>query len=53
MPEFTFGDIPVGIGAYRWYALDIEREDYPNLQRWYDSLSQRPAFKKNVIDIGF
>ena len=52
-PEFTFGDIPVGIGAYRWYALDIEREAYPKLQRWYDSLRERPAFRKNVIDIGF
>ncbi len=50
--DFTFGDIPVGISAYRWYALDIEREDYPNLQRWYDLLCKRSAFVKNVVDIG-
>ena len=51
--EFSFGDIPIGINTYRWYALEIERDDYPNVQRWYDSLSARPAFRKNVIDIGF
>ena len=52
-PDFTFGDIPVGISAFRWFALDIEREDFSNLLRWYNLLSERPAFRKNVIDIGF
>lgn len=51
-PEFTMGDIPVGIFTYRWFALPIERETYPNAKRWYDGLAQRPAFKKHVIDIG-
>ena len=48
----TIGDMPVAIATYRWFALPIERENYPNLRRWYDSIAARPAFSKNVIDIG-
>ncbi|MBB43876.1 MAG: glutathione S-transferase [Rhodospirillaceae bacterium] len=47
--SFTIGDIPVGIAAYRWYEMPIEREEYPNLKRWFDTLSSRPAFQDNVM----
>lgn len=47
--DFTMGDIPLGIAAYRWFVLDIEREDYPNLRRWYDALSARPGFRQHVM----
>jgi glutathione S-transferase len=45
---FTVGDIPVGIATYRWYNMEIEREDHANLKRWFDDLSARPAFQKHV-----
>ena len=48
----TMGDMPPAILSYRWFNLDIEREDMPNLKRWYDQVSARPAFVKHVIDIG-
>ena len=48
----TMGDIPPAPFVHRWFNLDIEREDYPGLQAWYDRIASRPAFKKNVIDIG-
>ncbi|MHC8380790.1 glutathione S-transferase family protein [Pseudomonas sp. LB3P14] len=48
----TLCDIPLAILAYRWYGLRMKREHYPNLKRWYDSIAARPAFQKNVIDIG-
>ena len=47
-PSFTVGDIPVGIVAYRWHTLDIEREDYPNLKRWFDAISARPGFQEHI-----
>jgi glutathione S-transferase len=47
--SFTVGDIPVGIMTYRWYTLEIERENLPNLKRWYERLSTRPGFKKHVM----
>ncbi len=49
---FGFGDIPAAPFTHRWFNLDISREDYPNLERWYHSIASRPAFRKNVIDIG-
>jgi glutathione S-transferase len=46
---FSMADIPVGACAYRWYALDITRPHLPHLRRWYDALTERPAFQKNVM----
>jgi glutathione S-transferase len=47
--RFTIGDIPCGIMTYRWFNLDIQREDYPGVKRWYDRLAQRPAYKKHIM----
>lgn len=47
--RFTMADIPVGASAYRWYALDIRRPKLPNLERWYGSLIERPAFRQMVM----
>ena len=43
------GDIPMGCAIWRWMGLPIERADLPNVQRWYDNLSNRPAYKKVVM----
>jgi glutathione S-transferase len=45
----TMGDIPLGIMAYRWYNLDVERAELPNLRAWYDRLAARPAFREHVM----
>ncbi|WP_230534108.1 glutathione S-transferase family protein [Microvirga roseola] len=45
---FTIGDIPLGIAAFRWYALDIARPVLPSLDAWYHRLRERPAFQANV-----
>jgi glutathione S-transferase len=47
--SFTMGDIPMGCAIWRWMAIQIERPDQPNLKRWFDSLAQRPAYKKTVM----
>ena len=46
---FSIGDIPLGIAAWRWFNMPIEREEYPFLKRWYDSLSTRPGYQKHVM----
>ena len=48
--DFTIGDIPLGITAYRWFVMDMEREDYPNLKRWYDLLTTRKAFQDAIMN---
>lgn len=45
---FTMGDIPVGCGVWRWFALPIERPEFPNVRRWFDALGERPAYRKVV-----
>jgi glutathione S-transferase len=48
--DFTMGDIPAGIYAYRWYAFEgIERKTLRNVERWYAALQERPAFRELVM----
>ena len=47
--DFTVCDIPLGITAYRWFAMDMEREAYPNFQRWYGLLCDRSPFQEHVM----
>ena len=46
---FTMGDIALGCGIWRWMALPIERPALPNVQRWFESLTRRPAYQKVVM----
>jgi glutathione S-transferase len=46
---FSMGDIPVGISAYRWFNMPLDRPDLPNLARWYGALSARPAYREHIV----
>jgi glutathione S-transferase len=48
--HFTMGDIPVGVGAFRWYNMDIDRSSLPYLDAWYKRICERPAFQKWCMD---
>jgi len=45
----TMGDIPVGCGVWRWFALPIQRPELPHLHRWFQLLRQRPAYQSAVM----
>jgi len=45
---FSYGDIPVGIMAYRYRQLVPDRPPLRNFERWYAAISSRPAFKEQV-----
>jgi glutathione S-transferase len=47
-PSFSYGDIPVGIMCYRFVQLVPHRPPMPNLDRWYNEVSSRQAFKDHV-----
>lgn len=48
-PEFTMGDIAAGCAIWRWYAMPIARPPLDSLQRWFDELTQRPAYRRVVM----
>ena len=46
--SFGIGDIPMGVYAYTWFTLPIERPDFPNIARWYAAIRKRPGFAAQV-----
>jgi glutathione S-transferase len=48
-PVFTMADIPLGVTAYRWFCLEIERPPMPNLEAWYERLCARSPYKATVM----
>ncbi len=48
--DLTMGDIPVGPQAFRWFELVEDRPSMPNLEAWYQRLTERPAFRKNCMN---
>ena len=49
--EFSYGDIPVGIIAYRYRQLVPERPALQHFERWYAAISARKAFKGHVAAV--
>lgn len=47
--SLTAGDIALGSTVYRWLNLEIERPSLPSLEAWHDRLSERPAYRRNVM----
>jgi len=45
---FSYGDIPIGVIAYRYRELVPERPPLRGLERWFAAISSRPAFKDHV-----
>ena len=48
--NFSICDIPVGVFTFRWFNMDIEREEYPNLRRWYDRLGERAPYQEHIMN---
>ncbi|MGH1466382.1 MAG: glutathione S-transferase family protein [Cognatishimia sp.] len=46
--KICMADIPVGCSAYRWFSLDLMRPDMPHLNRWFETLCARQAFRTHV-----
>ena len=47
--SLTLADIQFGHILYRYYDIQIDRANLPNLARYYTSLTQRPAFREHVM----
>ena len=47
--DFSLGDIPLGVWAYRWFNLPIERPKFANIEAWYKRLCERPPYQKHIM----
>lgn len=47
--DLTLADIQFGHILYRYYDIEISRAQFPNLKRYYDQLTARPAFRQHVM----
>ena len=47
--DFSLADIQFGHVLYRYFDMPIERPSHPNLRRYYDALTARPAFQEHVM----
>lgn len=47
--EFTIGDIPLGVWAYRWFNLPIERPKLEHVSAWYERLCQRKPYQTHIM----
>ncbi len=47
--DFTLADIPAGALLDRYFGMDIERPDVPNVQAWLRRLEDRLAYREHVM----
>lgn len=47
-PDFTVGDIPVGLIVNRWYAIPFDgKPELPAVAAYYDRLAEREAYRRH------
>jgi glutathione S-transferase len=45
----SLADITAGTALYRFFELEIERPVLPQVERWYRTLQERPAYRRHVM----
>ncbi|MEQ1696655.1 MAG: glutathione S-transferase [Hyphomicrobiaceae bacterium] len=45
----TLADVPAGVLMYRYFTLPIARPSLPNVEGWYARLTERTAYRNNVM----
>lgn len=48
-PNFTMGDVAVGVTLYRYFTLEIERPQLSRLENYYSQLLMRPGYASRVV----
>ena len=50
--SLTMADIPFCYIVNRWEKLPVERGAFANVHAWFTRLCERPAFRRNVYEVG-
>ena len=48
-PAFSLADIVIGHVLFRWFDMDIQRQQRSALERYFARLQDRPAFREHVM----
>lgn len=43
--QFTVADIPVGLILNRWFGIAFDKPELPAVSKYYDRLTERPAYR--------
>ena len=46
---FGMADITLGVATYRYTSLPIPHPKLSNLEEWYERISSRDGFIKNIL----
>ncbi|MBB5708954.1 glutathione S-transferase family protein [Sphingomonas xinjiangensis] len=46
---FGIGDVPMGVYAYTWFTLPIDRPRLEHVEAWYARLRERPGYISQVM----
>jgi glutathione S-transferase len=46
---FGIGDVPMGVYAHTFFALELDRAPLPHVADWYRRLQARPGYAANVM----
>ncbi|HET6185132.1 MAG TPA: glutathione S-transferase family protein [Acetobacteraceae bacterium] len=44
----TLADICWGVHVHRWFTMEFDRPEVPNLRAWYDRLLSRPVYREHI-----
>lgn len=54
--DLTMGDLALGVAVHRWVKLSRNYPEqlgvvqaFPSMMRWYDRISERPAFRASLV----
>jgi glutathione S-transferase len=47
--NFTMADILIGVLMFRYFEMGVNLPKPVNVMRWYDQLTQRPAYRETVM----
>jgi glutathione S-transferase len=50
-PDFSFGDVVMGVFYWRFLGLGVSRPVTPHLDAWMEAIARREAFRRGVKDV--
>jgi glutathione S-transferase len=50
-PHLTLADVALGAVAHRWFALQGDQGEFPQMAAWYARLKARPGYQTHVVKV--